>query len=327
MNRIKLYLLLFFLIIPSVFSQIRYQVGLGSGFYFTDHSPFYDNSQNYLAGLLKVNYIIKDERKRASVELFAIPEFFGTDNSVKSLKLKAEAQYSEIHRKLTWGISLLKKNYFYQGLNIKNYFDIYFLHSFINWKIDKLPVKTSVGFAYQDISGSYSQLSDLLYIDNRFIHSFSSYTNISYGIYIERFSLSSASKNSGWRIGPLFTVNHLRDFVFNLQLKFVIHTSELTNQFSHESILRLVSGKFLTRALSLFVLADYSWRNFKYDPQSEVLPYSLIDSENNIHLKLSYFINNSLEVYLKGGYFNQDFLDRNLSLKGWNILAGFKFSN
>ena len=327
MNPTKFYLFVILLITSTNFAQFKYNIGLGSGFYFTDQSAVYDNSQNYLTGQLKLNYSIKENFRKASLEVMALPEFFGTGNSVKSLKLKVEAEYSEVLNNISWGVSLLKKNYFYTGLGIKNNFDIYFLHSYIDWKIDHLPLKTSVGLAYQDISGTYSQLSDLIYLDHRFFHYFSPFTNLNYGIYVERFSLSSSAKNSGWRYGPVFSLNHLRDFVFNLQLRFILHSSEITSKFSHESIIRLIAGKILTRELSLFILADYSWRNLNYNVESDILPYSLIDSENNINLKLTYSLNSSSEIYLKSGYFNQDYLDRDLSLKGWNILAGFKIGN
>ena len=315
------------LISSTSFAQFKYNVGLGSGFYFTDQKAFYENSQNYFSGQLKLNYTIKENSRKASIEMMALPEFFGTSNTVKSLKLKIEAEYSETYENTSWGLSLLKKNYYYRGLDIRNNFDIYFLHSFLDWKLGRVPQKTSVGLAYQDISGTYSQISDLIYLDHRFFHFFSPFTNICYGIYVERFSLSSASKNSGWRFGPVLAISHLHDFVFNLQLKFILHSSEITKRFSNESIIRLVAGKFLTDKISLFVLTDYSWRNFNYDSNSEVLPYSLIDSENNINLKLVYSLNRSSEIYLKSGYFNQDFLDRDLSLKGWSVLAGFKIGN
>ncbi len=327
MNRINLLIISLFFLHCECYTQFKYNIGLGSGLYFTGQSAVYDNSQKYFTGQLRLNYSYKEAARRASIQLFALPEFFGKDDLVKSLKLKIDADYSEVLENLSWGVSLSKKNYFYNGLGINNSFDIYIFQSFIDWKIGTLPVKSLVGFAYQDISGALEQNSDLIYMNNSLFHYFDNYTQLSLGIYLERFSISSALNNTGWRIGPSFALNYLKDYIFDLQIKFVLHSSKVTSDFSNETILQLIAGKLLTRDLTLFIMTDYSWRNLNYTISENTIPYSLIDSENNINIKLGYNLSRTSEVYIKGGYFNQDFLERDLSLKGWNIIAGFKFGN
>ena len=320
---------LIILLLPSVLSaQIKYSVGVGSGLYFTGQSAVYDNSQKYFTGLLKLDYNIKEKDYKAGFDIFALPELYGSDELVRSLKLKIDADYYEAHENFTWGIEFSKKYYLFNSFDVDNTFDIYFVQPSIEWRLtDDIPVKTSVGLAYQDISGGYSQKSDLFYLDNRLFHYFNAFTHLSYGFYLERFGLNSTKTNNGWRIGPIFTFNHLKSFVLNLEFKYLLHTSKLTNKFSHESVIRLMAGKFLLPNLSAFLIADYDWRNISYSDSSDVLPYSLIDSENNIHVRLGYNVSKVTELYLKGGYFNQDYLNNNLSLKGWNIVAGVKFGN
>ena len=328
MNKIISGLLILFLCYNHSSAQFQYSLGVGTGLYFTSETLAYDNSQKFFTGLVKLNYKIKNSFRKASIQAYALPEFYGNDSSVKSLKLKFDANYSEKHDNITWGLNLSKKNYMFDAVGITNDYDIYFLQSFLDWNLTKtMPVKTTVGIAYQDISGTFQQKSDLLFIENRIYHYFTPYTHLSYGLYAERFSLSSSKNNSGWRFGPTFVINHLKHFVFNFYYKFLFHTSEATSDFSSENILRLVAGKFIAENTSAFLIADYSWRNFKYKEESDALPYSLIDTENNIHLKIGYNLSKITELYLKSGYFNQDFLQNNLSLKGWNIIAGFRYGN
>lgn len=309
-------------------AQLKYSVGVGTGLFFTDGAQSYDNSQKYLNGHFKIQYDLKNKTRKGGFQMFVLPEIYGNNDFVKSLKLKINGNYQEKHGNLTWGINLSKKYYLFNSIGVDNIFDIYFVQPFLDWKLsDDIPVRTTIGIAYQDISGLYEQKSDLIFLENNFFHHFSSYTNLSYGFYLERFALSAQNKNSGFRVGPLFQINHLKNFVFNLQVKFLIHSSELTTDFSNESIIRLLAGKILFKDFSAFLIADYNWRNIKYNSSENILPYSLIDSENNIHIKLSYKTAKTSELFIRGGYFNQDFLNNDLTLKGWNLIAGFKISN
>jgi len=326
--KIKYLFILLILFASMLTAQLKYSVGVGTGLFFTDGSQSYTNSQKYFNGQFKLQYDLKGENNKGGFQFLALPEIYGSDDLVRSLKLKIEGNYQEKYGDFTWGINLSKKYYLFNSISLDNTFDIYFVQPFLDWKLaESIPARTTMGIAYQDISGLFEQTSDLVFLENRLFHYFTPYTNLSYGIYLERFALSAKNKNSGWRVGPLFQINHIKSYVFNLQVKFLIHSSELTTGFSSESIIRLLAGTIIFKDFSAFFIADYNWRNFNYNSSDDILPYSLIDSENNIHVKLSYKTAITSELYLRGGYFNQDFLNNNLSLKGWNLIAGFKISN
>ncbi|HSR16917.1 MAG TPA: hypothetical protein VLM39_02400, partial [Ignavibacteriaceae bacterium] len=71
-----------------------------------------------LDGAVKYNY--EDETRKASVQLRARPEFYRFKNSIASVKIKAEGNFSQAEDDFIWGADLsFQKNFFNgRGLNI-----------------------------------------------------------------------------------------------------------------------------------------------------------------------------------------------------------------
>ncbi len=203
--------------------------------------------------------------------------------------------------------------------------------------IDNYSINTSFGYAFQDASKDVNQNLDLFFLDLKAFPDYGLYFNIGYGFYIERFKIESnfslpyvfqtITDNSGWRFGPQISLSYLKDFLVNIDYRFLFHNSNLTANPSYEQWLRVLAGTFITEKISAFLLIDYNWRKFKlvetqYDYSN--LYYNPLNIENNIYAKLAYEINASIETYIKSGYFKYDVISRNYSIAGWDVILGIE---
>ncbi len=335
-------LLFIILIIPYQisYSQFRQlpEINLESGFYNSTQqdSIKQKNILFRLDGQLKYKY--SEEKRNASIKLRLSPESYGSNDGLFVLKIKAEGNYLQKENNLNWGVDIARQKNIFQQSDLKLNYDIFLLNGNLNlFFIDGYSINTSFGYAFQDASKDVNQNLDLFLLDLKLFPDYGLYFNVGYGFYIERFKVKSnfslkdtiqnLKANSGWRFGPQISFSYLKEFIVNVDYRFLFHNSYLTGNPSYEQWLRVLAGTFISEKISAFLLVDYYWRKFKLiETQFDYsnLYYNPLNIENNIYAKLAYEINESVEAYVKSGYFKYDVISRSYSIAGWDVLLGIE---
>ena len=333
--------LIFILLFPYqiCYSQFSGKINLESGYYnSTQQDSIKQNDILYrLDGQLKYKYT--DEKRSASLKLRVSPESYGTNNGLFVLKMKAEGNYFQKENSFNWGVDIARQKNILKNRNLKLNYDIFILSGNLDlFFINDYSINTTFGYAFQDASKDVNQNLDLFFLDLKTFPNYGLYFNLGYGFYIEKFKVKSnlslenemnnITDNSGWRFGPQISFSYLKDFLVNIDYRFLFHNSNLTGNPSYEQWLRVLAGTFLTEKISMFLLVDYNWRKFKLiEAQFDYsnLYYNPLNIENNIYAKLAYEINESFETYIKPGYFKYDVISRNYSIAGWDIMLGIEY--
>ncbi|NIV13226.1 MAG: hypothetical protein GWN62_18655 [Aliifodinibius sp.] len=172
--------------------------------------------------------------------------------------------------------------------------------------------------------------------DFRFIlrwqRSISAFDKISLGIHLENFYLSTrqnlsagSSSNHGIRVGPEITVEHKKKMVLSGTYRFLIHDSQLVQEFSHEHRVRLLFGKLLSDNWSIFFLTDYYFREISLSEDIDTrLVFAPLSTENSIYVKVEKEIRHNNELFFKIGYFNDNVILDDRSFSGWQGTVGIE---
>ena len=324
----------------SIQAQIKIGGSIETGFYKAEGTQSVEQNDLFTGLDGKLGYNYKNEKRSASIKFRVRPEFYGFYNQLNTFKLRGDASYLQNENTFTWGVNLADQKY-----NIKsNSFNLTY-NTFIlsgnaeSYLWGSLPANLTVGYAYQDIGYSGEQNLDLFFGELKLFQLLNENMKLGYGLYIEKFSVTGRSsdpftipgkENNGWRFGPAVSYNYLGNVVINFEYRFLFHNSEYTYSSSIEHWVRLVAGKLISSRFSVFALIDYYIRNFKYKPDAEnysYLLYTTMNFDNRIFLKLSYEISNSVELYLRSGYFKENLYSNKYNYDGWNALIGIDLSN
>lgn len=287
-----------------------------------------------------LQYLYSQNDYSASVKFKVRPEIYGFNKNFRSIKFKALGDYYQKEDVINWGINLIvQKNFYYSQTADFNY-SIFALSINADWyEFAKYPITTQIGYAYQTASENIEQNLDLLFIDIKAYKSLFHHNNFGYGFYIEKFSIenkylskltNSENTNKGWRLGPQISFDYQDEEVVRIEYRFLMHSSQLTKYPSYENWIRLIAGKIFLDKWSVFLLADYYDRHFtlKENKFTETnLIYNPLDIENRINIKIAYEVSSPFEIYLKSGYFKENFFDQKYNFDGWNVLLGLEISD
>ena len=92
--------------------------------------------------------------------------------------------------------------------------------------------------------------------------------------------------------------------------------------------MRFVFGKILSPRWSLFMLADFYFRN--NDSQPDINPnllYTPLSNQNRFYVKLGNELNRQVDLFLKIGYINEDLVYDGLTFSGWRGTVGLEIRN
>lgn len=336
----KILAALFLLILNiPVKGQFNYKINAESGFFKSFGSGIKNNGDVLLATEGLAAYKINENNRNVLVQLRLRPEFYGTNNDLRSLKLKASAAYYQQESNYTWGINTDRLLFNFKGNNTDVSYDQFLISGELSlFALENHPVVFNAGYSFQKVTSDRNQKLDMSFINACAYDIINTSLKIGYGIYLERFLVSSNqnlvqnenSTNNGWRYGPQLKINYLKDFITSLDYEFLLHNSQLTSSLSYENQLRFVAGKILSERWSAFLLVDYYSRNFKLKnltQNDDGLLYTAANYENRIYLKLGYDTSESLEIYLKSGYFKENISNDKYSFEGINILLGLELGN
>jgi hypothetical protein len=287
-----------------------------------------------------LSYFYLTDDVSASVKFKVRPEFYGFRDNFRSLKFKASGGYNQKDENMNWGITLTGQKNFYQN-NITDFnYSTFLLAVNSDWnEFGDYPISAQLGYAYQTASENIEQNLDLLFLEIKIFKTLFPNNSSGLGFYVERFTIdnkylskftNSTSTNKGMRYGPQISFYYLENGIVSIEYRFLLHSSQVTQYPSYEHWIRFIAGKIFSEKWSIFLLADYYNRRFtlkQVHPVETFLIYNPLDNENKVNIKLAYEINNSFEVYLKSGYFKENFFDQQFNFEGWNMLLGIEIGN
>jgi len=327
------------ILISPLYSQIDWRINSEVGIFRSSGAGILKEKGflSRLDGFLKYKY--EEDKRNASLSLRVRPEFYSLDQPFNSIKLKAEGYYYQFEETFNWGLNVTRQKFFFND----NFFDLnYDVFTLIGdasgFSIGDLILNASAGYAYQVIKGEGEYNLDLLFADLKLFNPLSSDIKFGYGLYLERFfirneihqqNLLTMYKNNGFRFGPQVSINYIRDFILNIDYRFLFHESGFTEYFSYEHWIRIVAGKIFFTDWSAFLLADYNSFFFRKAENyiEGVTPlYTPLNLENRIYLKIAYELNEVFELYTKGGFFKDNLYEDKFSLEGWNAMIGVELS-
>lgn len=288
-------------------------------------------------------YNYDGDTRHAALQLRARPEFYRFKNSIASVKIKAEGDFSQNEENFIWGADLSRQKNFFNGRGLKIDYDILSASANSEWLIENdNSFHFVLGYAYQNINNEGKYNSDLFFFNLVLLNASDKYFKYGYGIYVERFLINNLFyvtsqledsqvelMNNGWRYGPELSLTFLKSLIITADYRFLIHESKFTKNFSYEHWIRFVAGIIFLTDWSVFVLADYYTRKFRLsgDPSDSINPlYTPLNLENRVYLKLSNTLSQRFEIYSKLGYFKDNLYENELSVEGWNLLLGVEFN-
>lgn len=288
-------------------------------------------------GLFRYRY--EEDKRNASLSLRVRPEFFTSDNPINSVKIKGEVDYFQVENNFNWGLNISRQKNFFNDILFDFTYDVFVAAGNLTlFARDNFTLNTSAGYAYQTIKGDEEYNLDLYFTDIKMFSPLSNNLKFGYGFYLEKFfvknkidlqNFSSVYKNDGYRAGPQLSINYFRNYVLNIEYRFLLHDSEFIDYFSYEHWIRFVAGKIFFSDWSAFLLVDYNSFFFKKGDNyiEGVTPlYTPLNLENRIYLKMAYDIDSNLEVYAKGGYFKDNLYEDTFTLEGWNVMFGIELN-
>ena len=338
-SQIKFFFQIALLFSSVSYSQIDWQLSGETGFFKSsgDETLQKENMLSLFDGLLKYNY--DTDKRTASLSFRARPEFYGFNNSVNFLKLKAEGEYYQSEEKFNWGLNVSRQVNFFKQQNSNLTYNVFTATGSATWfYFDNVPVNTNIGYAYQLIKNNEEYGLDLFFFDCKLYSQLSNYMKLGYGLYTEKFFImnkvefhnaDSSYENNGWRFGPELSLNYLKEFIVNIDYKFLFQDSKFTKAFSYEHLIRMIAGKIFFTDWSAFLLVDYNTISLKKtsDYIEGVTPlYTPLNYENRVYLKIAYELSDNFEVFTKAGYFKDNLYENKFSLEGWNATIGIEIS-
>lgn len=329
--------------LSNIKGQFKIKANAETG-YFTSNGTSIISQSDFLNSIdSQFGYTYKDEMRSAEIKFRVRPEFYGLDNPLRTLKFGADGSYDQSEDSFNWGFELSRQLYNFRGRNIDLAYDSFnILAKGVLFPLETNPIGGTAGYGYQKINNSITQDLEYYFVNFTSSITLSESSKLGYGVYIENFSVSNETpslpgqissfltENEGWRFGPQVGFYYLKEAVLNIDYRFLVHNSGLTNNLSNEQWLRVVTGKLITDKWSIFLLVDLYLRNLKLNAAGEKnlsLLYNSLNIDNRIYLKTGYELSDHFEVYIRTGYFKENLVANKYSYSGWNTLLGVEVGN
>jgi len=328
------YLLVFFLcpLAVAISAELDLRISGEAGLYRTQTS-LQNSEVNFLSrfsGWLKLQETVNRSAWNLSLQLK--PEFYQGDLSYTVLKFISRGQYSQAKNSWQWGLGFDARKYSYFSINQNSSFDFFKLEGFFsNHFFRKFNFSLIPAYYYRDLT---TQQLDAF--SSEFNFSAISGNKFTFGLggYLENFRLSAdlfpglataRQSNAGWRYGPEFTLYYLKKIYFSLRYVFLWHHSEITVSPSYEQYLRLFISRKIVKDWMVFFVVDYFWNDIRLqNQQEEMLLYIPFENENHIDLKLEKLIQKNIFLSGRIGYFKDNYILPEFSVKGWQAIIGLE---
>jgi len=338
-NRLLLPKILFiFLLLAAIYrataaTTLHWKLSSEVGTYQTETIRL-ENTGNLLArldGSVQIRY--KTLNRLAFLRLRFKPELYSFTESMSSVKMLASGRFERDFRRWRWSAGGEVRQYTYHNLPADLTLKMY--SAFVNLNRQLFPGNLFLmHFSYyrREFANRSNNRLNAPVIRVQLIHRFSKYLRGSAGVYLLWFSIEdqqlqeNRGTSDGVQRGPTVSLEYRRKILLNLDYHLLWHVSEQTLSPSYTQRLSFLFGKMLSSKWSLFFLINFSDNRFslKDHPNLNLLFYPL-ENENRAHLKLQYDLSTNRALYVKIGYLKDNLVGQNISLSGWQAVAGFRF--
>jgi len=324
----------YIILTAAVFPQISWKFNAEAGYFKTSGEDlvFQDDLVTRLNGQLKFDF--SNSPHEGSLLINVHPEYLGTRNKSALLKINFNGNYYYYSENFNWGLnfSVIKNNYFGDLLNVK--YDIFTFQPSLTTTILGRPLSTIVGYTSQKIDYAGSITYDLIFSQSEYLLINSRYLASGIGVYAEKFIVENEydfypfgnQKNEGWRVGPMVNIKYLKNFLLSSSYRVLLHSSDAVESPSYEHQVTFIAGKLFLEHYSVFILADFYFRDFKLvtGKAGNELIYSPVNQENKYSFKFAYELNKNTELFFRSGYSkeNVDYITSNIA--GWSFTLGFE---
>ena len=329
-------LISFILLHQIVLSQVFWSASCESGYY-NSSGDFLQSQEEILTRLnIQGGYNYQTEKDKGNIKFQLRPEIYGFKNQLQTTKMGLDGLYSKSNKSFDWLLHLAVHQYIFTGEIADFSYDLFYFAGQLVLPFEtKISLDIKTGYAYRNFNLRQTASLDIIFTQIDLLYSLNPFTNISGGIYAEKFYLkktmnvffdSKNNRNNGTRIGPAVKFNYTRKFVFNLDYQFLLHDSQITSYPSYDQWIRIIGGINIKKNVAVFILIDYYKKNFEYENNeiAEEMLYSPVNAENRIYLKFSNSISKNKKVFFKIGYYDEQLFYRNYSLTGWKGYIGLE---
>ena len=257
------------------------------------------------------------------------PEIYGPQGNNFTVNASAAGQY--LRRwgdfDLSTGMTVRKQNYHLHSDRL----DINMLQLFgsVSWYfVKKFSSEFEVRYNDAVLKGNARNTVSSWSAAPRLHFLYSNYGNVWGGILVESFSahtndvLFTARTNRGWRLGPEFGFDYSRNWLISVHYLPSKRFYNQSNESHSEHEINFVAGKDISAHWSVFLLADYYFRNT--DSSASGLIYMQTNYENRLHAKLVYNWAKEYSVYFKLAYTKDELISEKIKWSGTQASIGFE---
>jgi len=334
MKLVVLLLIIIIIAIPRItLSQFSYKLSLESGIALNSLKLNNNRITNIYKALGSLKYKKNYQNSESSLTLKLRPEILG--DNFTAIKAKAQGNYIYFGENFVSKTFVSFKHFEYSiDMNRSSISSLNIISGIETDIINNTPALIFLGYAYQIAIFSNELNSDFIYLDSKIRNSLNKYSNISYGIFIENYitknedNFNNTMKSKGWYYGPQVNLNYLKNILINLDYKFLFLTSKELTTSSFEHRINAAGGFRFDEKFSLFLHIDYYHRKTELETiNSNSILLLPTKNENHISFKVNYKLLDNFSVYLKSGYFSENFFSSNDNIDGLNLLLGIEYKN
>ncbi|MBL7959542.1 hypothetical protein JNL27_04810 [bacterium] len=157
---------------------------------------------------------------------------------------------------------------------------------------------------------------------------FSNYGSVSAGMLVESFSAHTndvfftSRSSTGWRLGPEFAIDYSRNWLISIHYLPSKRFYNSSNEAHMEQEINIVAGKDISAHWSVFILADYYFRDI--DSSASRVVYTHTNYENRIHAKLVYSWKKCYAAYFKLAYTKNELINEKIAWSGTQVSVGIE---
>lgn len=324
----------------NINGQIFWLISPETGYYNTGGSLIEHDKDFFLRLDSELQYKFENDLRHFTIGIKLRPEIYGFKNESSIIRLRGHGNYGEDSELFNWNINTTLQKQYYDGENFSYFNELFIISGIINPNFFSYSeFEFTPGYAYQKILIEKEQEIDLFFIEAKNKTVLFDKLSFLYGLYAEKFRIKRKDdffaevikRNSGWRYGISSSVKYFHQIVLTIDYRFLIHSSDLTRWFSYEHWFRFVAGKMITDRFSIFILADLQQRNLKstYSLRETdiIMLYMPLNLENKFYLKSAYSITNSIDSFIKGGFFKENLFSVNYTRESWYFSFGVEIRN
>lgn len=283
-----------------------------------------------MTGFVTAGYRFRQTRQHGQIQIRFRPEQYGVHAATTVVNINGNAEYSRQWNTTQWGLSLQQRRMNFYRPGGRLFADITQVALNGQWQ-DAGPWSTEIQLAYfaRHLSGDTRHALTTPVAVFRARYRKNENSSFSFGFYTESFKLSVPHRpatprvNRGWGIGPELNFEYRGSQIVSFSYLAVFRKSDNIDDKGHEHRVSLLLGRTFGDRYSLFLFADYTFRQLS-DHKNAVrdLYYYSSNNESRFYLKFGYDLTKSLEAFMKAGYVRYELYGDNSDFFGSHVTLG-----